>query len=287
MEGPNTMRAEHEHEHDTGNPSAFEQLMPHNPTGSTLFTAPDDDAAKQAAIHRSISAHERLADLDGARLATDATILIVVHPGFELLDVVGPLHFLVGTGATVHLVTTGDALDPVPSGSGVALVPTTTLETAPDAPTVLLVPGGDTGILLRDGRAMAWLRRTGDDAQFVTSVCSGSIALAAAGLLDGRRATSHWSVRHLLTDYGATEVDARVVADGNRLTAAGVTAGMDLAIRLVAELCGDELARFAVLGAEYAPAPPFDAGTPERAGVALTELSRELLAPLEEELRRR
>ncbi|QKS19434.1 DJ-1/PfpI family protein [Curtobacterium sp. Csp1] len=253
-------------------------------SASTLFTA-SDDPVKQAAIDRSIAAHHSLAALPDVRFATDKAIVIVLHPGFELLDVVGPFHFLAGTGATVHLATTSDTLDPVPSGSGAPLVPTVTLAAVQTPLAVLLVPGGDTGILLRDTRAVADLRRLSDDAEYVTSVCSGSIALAAAGLLDGRRATSHWSVRHLLPGYGATEVNERVVEDGNRLTAAGVTAGMDLAIRLVSYLCGDTLARFAVLGAEYAPEPPFTAGTPEQAGTALTELSRDFLAPLEEELR--
>lgn len=167
---------------------------------------------------------------------------------------------------------------------GVSLVPTMALDDVLVAPEVILVPGGDTGILLRDAPAMAHLRRLGQGATYVTSVCSGSIALAAAGLLDRRRATSHWSVRHLLAGYGAVEVDARVVEDGNRLTAAGVTAGMDLGIRLVSHLCGEEMARFAELGAEYAPEPPFGTGTPEQAGAALTALSRAFLAPLVEEL---
>lgn len=256
------------------------------PTGSTLFDA-GGDSAKQDAVDRSIVAHHALAALPGVRFATGETIVIVLHPGFELLDVVGPLHFLAATGATVQLATTGTAGEPVASGGGAALVPDLRLEDVEIAPMVLLVPGGDTGILLRDAAAMAAIRQLGDRAQYVTSVCSGSIALAAAGLLDGRRATSHWSVRHLLPGYGAIEVDERVVEDGNRITAAGVTAGMDLAIGLVARISGDELARFAVLGAEYAPQPPFSTGTPDAAGAALTALSRDFLAPLEEELRAR
>ena len=265
----------------------IEHPMADDPTGSTLFTTDGDDPGKQRAIDRSIAAHHALAALPGIRFATGETILIVVHPGFELLDVVGPLHFLAATGATVHLATTGPAEQPVHSGSGVALVPTITLDEAQPGPAVLLIPGGDTGILLRDARAMAAIRRLGQDTRYVTSVCSGSIALAAAGLLHGRRATSHWSVRHLLPGYGAVEVDERVVQDGNRLTAAGVTAGMDLAIRLVAQLCGDDYARFVELGAEYDPQPPFGTGTPEKAGPALTALSRDFLAPLEAELRNR
>lgn len=256
-----------------------------DPSASTLFSVIGDDPAKQQAVDRSIAAHHALAALPGVRFATDKTILIVLHPGFELLDVVGPFHFLAGTGATVQFVTTGSAGEPVVSGSGVALMPATTLDEVTTPPSVILVPGGDTGILLRDTRAMENLRRIGQDAEYVTSVCSGSIALAHAGLLDGRRATSHWAVRHLLGGYGAIEVDERLVEDGNRLTAAGVTAGMDLGIRILAYLSGEEMARFAVLGAEYAPEPPFHTGTPELAGAALTELSREFLAPLEEELR--
>lgn len=273
-----------EHPIEATTPTAYEQLMSDVPTESTLFSVIGGDPDKQRAIDRSLAAHERLADLDGARLATEESVVIVLHPGFELLDVVGPLHFLAGTGATVHLATTGADGVPVHSGSGPALVPTTTLDTAPAEPTIVLVPGGDTGILLRDAHAMRALRTLADRAHFITSVCSGSIALAAAGLLEGRRATSHWSVRHLLPGYGAIEINERVVEDGNRITAAGVTAGMDLAIRLVARLCGDDYARFVTLGAEYAPEPPFDTGTPERAGAALTALSRDLLAPLEVEL---
>ncbi|WP_406250290.1 DJ-1/PfpI family protein [Microbacterium sp. M] len=149
----------------------------------------------------------------------------------------------------------------------------------------ILVPGGDTGVLVADKAAIANIRRLGQAADLVTSVFSGSIALAAAGLLDGHRATSHWSVRHLLPGYGAIEVNERVVEDGNVFTAAGVTAGMDLAIRLVSRSRGDDYARFLELGAEYDPEPPFGVGTPEKAGSELPALSRGFLAPLEEQLR--
>lgn len=253
-------------------------------TGSTLFIAADGDEAKRRAIDRLIAAHDALAALPGVRFATGEDIVIWLHPGFELLDVVGPLHFLSATGAAVHLVTTGAAGVPVVSGGGTAVVPTMTVAELPPAPAVILVPGGDTGILLRDAPAMAALASVGANARWVTSVCTGSIALGAAGLLRGRRATSHWSMRHLLPGYGAIKVDERVVEDGNRLTAAGVTAGMDLAIRLVAHLCSENHARCVVLRAEYAPQPPFDTGTPVTAGPALTGLSRGFLAPMEVEL---
>ncbi|MDZ7914938.1 MAG: DJ-1/PfpI family protein [Rhodococcus sp. (in: high G+C Gram-positive bacteria)] len=258
-----------------------------NPTGSTVFEAADGDATKRAAIERSIAAHGAVARLAPRGFLTDQQILIVVHPGFEMLDAIGPMHFLAATGATVHLASTGAAGEPVLSGNGVSVLPTVSLAEADDAPTVILVPGGDTGILLRDDAAMASIERIGHGAQYVTSVCTGSIALAAAGLLDGLHATSHWAFRHLLTGYGAIEVDERVVEDGNRMTAAGVTAGMDLAIALVAKLCGDDYARFSVLGAEYAPQLPFEAGTPMTAGDELTNIARDFFAPMEEELRAR
>lgn len=262
-------------------------IHPDNLTGSTLFEAADGDDAKRRAIERSVAAHDEVARLASHGFLVGEQILIVVHPGFEMLDAMGPLHFLVATGAAVQLASTGPAGVPVRSSSGVEVVPTVALSDAADSPAVILVPGGDTGILLRDDAAMAEIGRLGSTARLVASVCTGSIVLAACGLLDGRRATSHWSVRHLLAGYGAIEVDERVVVDGNRCTAAGVTAGMDLAISLLAQLCGDDYARFAVLGAEYAPQPPFDSGSPDTAGDELTRISRDFLAPIEEELRTR
>ncbi|MCK3769943.1 DJ-1/PfpI family protein [Microbacterium aerolatum] len=245
-----------------------------------------DDPAMQQAMERSIAAHHALATSPGVTFEAHEDIVIVLHPGFELLDMVGPYHFLAAMiGATMHLATTGDVTEPVRSSSGMPITPTTTLDDAPSAPTVLLIPGGETGVLTSDTHAINAIRRLGQNAELITSVCSGSLALAAAGLLEGRRATSHWSVRHLLPGHGAIEVDERVVEDGNVLTAAGVTAGMDLAIRLVARFRGDTYARFLELGAEYDPQPPFGSGTPDQAGPELTALSRDFLAPLEEQLR--
>lgn len=245
-----------------------------------------DDPAMQQAMERSIAAHRALATSPGVTFEAHEDIVIVLHPGFELLDMVGPYHFLAAMiGAKMHLATPGNVTEPVRSSSGMPITPTTTLDDAPSAPTVLLIPGGETGVLTSDTHAINAIRRLGQNAELVTSVCSGSLALAAAGLLEGRRATSHWSMRHLLPGYGAIEVDERVVEDGNVLTAAGVTAGMDLAIRLVARFRGDTYARFLELGAEYAPQPPFGSGTPDQAGPELTTLSRDFLAPLEEQLR--
>ena len=258
------------------------QMMEETMSSLAASTTP----AAREAMARSIAAHHALAALPGVTFEAHEEIVIVLHPGVELLDTTGPYHFLGAMiGATVHLATTGKAAVPVVTSGGMAIVPTTTLQEAPAAPTALLIPGGDTGALLADDAAMATIRRLGQSADLVTSVCSGSIALAAAGLLQGRRATSHWALRHLLPGYGAIEVDERVVEDGNVITAAGVTAGMDLAIRLVARWRGENYARFLELGAEYAPQPPFGVGTPQQAGPELTALSREFLAPMEEQLR--
>lgn len=244
------------------------------------------DPAAQAAWDRSVAAHDAFAALPGVTFSAREDIVIVLHPGFDTLDAVGPHYFFASMiGANVHLATTGALDEPVVSAGGLPLMPTTTLPDAPEAPAVLLVPGGDTAVLLRDRAAMDAIRRLGSRAETVASVCTGAIALGAAGLLDGRRATSHWSVRHLLPGYGATAADERVVTDGNVITSAGVTAGMDLALRLVGRLRGDDYARFLELGAEYAPQPPYGAGTPEGAGAELTALAREFYATIEHDLR--
>lgn len=244
------------------------------------------DAAAQAAFDRSVAAHDALGVRPGVTLSADEDVVIVLHPGFDTLDAIGPHYFLSSMiGATIHLATTGSLDEPVLSAGGLPITPTTTLQDAPASPTILLVPGGDTGVLLKDQAAIAAIGRLGQNATNVASVCTGAIALGAAGLLKGRRATSHWSVRHLLPGYGATTVDERVVADGNVFTAAGVTAGMDLALTLVARLRGDDYARFLELGAEYAPQPPFGTGTPQTAGAELTALARDFYAPIENALR--
>nr|WP_269330308.1 DJ-1/PfpI family protein [Kineosporia babensis] len=244
------------------------------------------DAAAQEAFDRSVAAHEALAARPGVTFTADEDVVIVLHPGFDTLDAIGPHYFLASmVGATIHLATTRAANEPVLSAGGLPITPTTTLQDAPASPTVLLVPGGDTAVLLKDHAAMESIRNLGHSAGTVASVCTGAIALGAAGLLKGRRATSHWSVRHLLAGYGAIPVDERVVIDGNVATAAGVTAGMDLALTLAAQLRGDDYARFLELGAEYAPQPPYGAGTPENAGPEMVALARDFYAPIEHALR--
>jgi cyclohexyl-isocyanide hydratase len=147
---------------------------------------------------------------------------------------------------------------------------------------LICVPGGMgvTDHAIRDVEFLAQLRRLADGARYVTSVCTGALALGAAGLLRGKRAATHWAWRELLVPFGATPDPARVVRDGNVITGGGVTAGIDFALSVVAELAGPETAQAIQLQIEYAPAPPFDAGAPETAPPAILARVRERNAAL-------
>ena len=155
--------------------------------------------------------------------------------------------------------------DPLTSSTGLRLQPDETFAECPQLD-VLCVPGG-VGVnpLLADETVLGFLRRQAAKARFVTSVCSGSLVLGAAGLLRGKRATCHWASHDLLAAFGAIPTQGRVVRDGALMTGGGVTAGIDFALTLIAELAGVEMAQRIQLALEYAPAPPFDAGTPTNA----------------------
>jgi len=142
-------------------------------------------------------------------------------------------------------------------------------------PDILLVPGGKGNRpLMEDAEVLDWIRAAHEGAKWTTSVCTGSLVLGAAGLLEGRRATSHWAYRHELANFGAEPVAERVVVDGDVVTAAGVSAGIDMALQLTALEYGPELASGIQLGIEYDPEPPFDSGSPEKADPQLVELVR-------------
>ncbi|MFD1282891.1 DJ-1/PfpI family protein, partial [Methylobacterium goesingense] len=208
-------------------------------------------------------------------------IAMLLYPGMTALDLVGPQALLAGIAAGgLHLVAR--TAGPVTSDTGLALVAGDSFETCPRDLDVLFVPGGDgTPAQMRDPDTLAFLRDRAARAGWITSVCTGSLILGAAGLLRGYRATSHWCVRdRVLPRLGAIPVDERVVFDGNRVTAAGISAGLDFALALSARLAGPEAARTSQLVAEYAPAPPFEAGTPGTAGPATTARARAILAPL-------
>jgi putative intracellular protease/amidase len=145
------------------------------------------------------------------------------------------------------------------------------------APDVLVVPGGEGNRpLLHDERVLDWVREADATSTWTTSVCTGSLVLGAAGLLEGRRATSHWAYVDRLADFGAIPVRERVVTDGKLVTAAGVSAGIDMALTLAAEIAGEPVARAIQLGMEYDPQPPFDSGSPETAAPELVEFVRGL-----------
>jgi cyclohexyl-isocyanide hydratase len=191
-------------------------------------------------------------------------VVVLLFPNVTQLDFTGPAQvFSKFPNARVHLAW--HTLEPVPTDGGWCIVPTTTLEDCPAAG-VLFVPGGaGTFELFEDGEALDFLRRQAANARWITSVCTGSFALAAAGLLTGYRATSHWASLQMLAEFGVVPVSSRVVRDRNRITGAGVTSGIDFAFVLAAELYGNEMAKSIQLAIEYDPEPPFDHGSPGKA----------------------
>jgi transcriptional regulator GlxA family with amidase domain len=143
-------------------------------------------------------------------------------------------------------------------------------------PDLVLVPGGEGNRpLMRDDEVLEWLRRAHEGSTWTTSVCTGALVLGAAGILEGKRATTHWAYRERLREFGAEPVVERFVEDGKVVTAAGVSAGIDMALHLAARDVGDDFAKAVQLGIEYDPAPPFDTGSPEKAPPELVEVVRQ------------
>ena len=198
-------------------------------------------------------------------------VAFLLFPNVTQLDLTGPAQVLSRLGnAKLDLVW--KSRDPVPTDAGFAIVPTATFAEV-EAADILCVPGGiGVAEVMQDGEAMAWVRQVGAGAQWVTSVCTGSLILGAAGLLRGYRAACHWAWRDDLRLFGAEPVAERVVFDRNRVTGGGVTAGIDFAFALMAAIRGETHARLIQLGLEYDPQPPFDSGSPERAGEELLAL---------------
>ncbi|PRY37467.1 DJ-1/PfpI family protein [Umezawaea tangerina] len=190
-------------------------------------------------------------------------IAFVLYPDMTALDVVGPYDVLGhGPGVTPHFVAA--ALDPVRCDAGMLLAPTTTFAEL-DRADVIVVPGGKPFDVLAEGTVAEWLRKVHPTATWTTSVCTGSTLLAAAGLLAGRRATTHWAVRDLLASLGAEVSADRVVREGSVITAAGVSAGIDMALTLAGIMWGDDVAQGLQLAIEYDPRPPYDSGSLEKA----------------------
>jgi cyclohexyl-isocyanide hydratase len=204
---------------------------------------------------------------------------MLLYPDLTQLDLTGPFEVLHrAPDAEVHLVW--KTREPVRADSGLGLLPTTTLEDCPPLD-VLFVPGGWGQVnLMRDDAVLGFLRRHGEQARYVTSVCTGALLLGAAGLLHGYAATTHWAYVELLPLFGAIPTSGRVVVDRNRITAGGVTAGIDFGLRILAELAGERAAKLTQLGLEYDPAPPFRCGHPTVADPDIVDAAKARFAAL-------
>ena len=205
-------------------------------------------------------------------------IVFLLFPNVTQLDFTGPLQVLSRLpGAEVFLAA--KTMAPVPTDAVLTLNPTHDFENCPQAD-ILCVPGGF-GIddAMQDGPTMDFVKRQAAGAQYVTSVCTGAFILGAAGLLKGKKATTHWAYHEELTRVGAEPVKARVVRDGALFTGGGVTAGVDFAFTLVREIAGEDVAKAIQLGLEYDPAPPMDAGAPDKTPPAIFETVEARYAP--------
>ena len=201
----------------------------------------------------------------------------LLFPQVQQLDLTGPYDVLASLpDVQVHLIWKD--LVPVTASTGLVLKPTTTFEDCP-ALDVICVPGGaGVGPLMEDEQTLAVIKAQAARARYVTSVCTGSLVLGAAGLLQGKRATTHWAYHDLLPTLGAIAVKDRVVRDGNLFTVGGITAGIDFALVLAAELVGADAAQLIQLQLEYAPAPPFESGSPDTAPSAIVDEARDRAA---------
>lgn len=200
---------------------------------------------------------------------------IVLYPGMTLLDFAGPQCAL-GLHGNTHLLW--KTLEPVKTDQGISVIPTSTFANSRRDFDVLLVPGGmGTADAIKDDEILNFLAEAGKTVRYVTSVCTGSLLLGAAGLLHGYKAATHWSFYEALAATGAEAVHARVVADRNRFSGGGVTAGIDFGLTLLAELRGEVVAKATQLAMEYDPQSPFQTGSPESAGPELIKIVHGML----------
>lgn len=203
---------------------------------------------------------------------------LLVFPKVTQLDLTGPVQvFSSVPGAKLHLIW--KRIEPVASDSVLVLTPTTTFADCPQLD-VICVPGGiGSDDLLNDEEVLSFLRKQAVGAKFITSVCTGSLVLGAAGLLKGYRAATHWTAMDNLSAFGAVPTKTRVCVDRNRVTGGGVTAGIDFALTLVSKLVDETTAQAIQLRLEYNPAPPFNSGSPDTAPSEVLALIQERIAP--------
>ena len=202
---------------------------------------------------------------------------LLLFPNLAQLDLTGPYEvFTKFPDTEVHLLW--KTLDPVTAGGGMRLLLTTTFAESPQLDLICVPGGAGMNPLLNDEETLDFVRRQASGTRYVTSVCTGSLVLGAAGLLRGKRATTHWMSLPMLAAFGCEPVAERVVVDGNVITGGGVTAGIDFALTVAGEMFGAEVARRIQLGIEYDPQPPFDAGAPQRADASVVAAVREAAA---------
>ncbi|MEM1385626.1 MAG: DJ-1/PfpI family protein [Pseudomonadota bacterium] len=216
----------------------------------------------------------------------DEQIVFLGYDGMTALDLIGPQYMLANLwGATVKIVA--KTREPLRTDTGVMIVPDQVFAEVPADLDVICVPGSVSGALqaMESEETLSFLADRGSRARYVTSVCTGTLLLGQAGLVDGYRVTSHWLMRDLMTEFGAIPVDERVVRDRNRITGGGVTAGIDFGLAMLAEMREPAYAQAVQLLAEYAPAPPFNAGTPATAPAEATEMMTAMFAGFPDRVR--
>lgn len=210
-------------------------------------------------------------------MADQFRIVFILYPRLTQLDFTGPYEVLARMPNAEVILASKDGGELV-SEMGLTFAGLRALADV-DRADLIMIPGGPGQTeAMQDQTFMAEVKRLGEHAQYVTSVCTGSLILAAAGLLNGKRAGSHWAYRELLAMFGAIPDDARVVRDGNAITGGGVTAGIDIALSIVADLAGEKVAKMIQLAIEYAPAPPFSSGRPETADAETIEAVKQLFS---------
>ncbi|WP_414057007.1 DJ-1/PfpI family protein [Pantoea dispersa] len=216
--------------------------------------------------------------------SASTSIGLLLFPALTQLDLTGPFEvFARAPDTKVHLIWKN--LDLVVSDRGMAIQPTTTFNACP-ALDIICIPGGPGQInLMEDEEVLSFIRAKSKQAKLVTSVCTGSLVLGAAGLLEGYKATTHWASLDQLALLGAEPVNERVVRDRNRITGAGVTSGIDFALSVVSEMFGPDIAQNIQLHMEYDPAPPFDCGSPRSASEEQLKKAQQQVAPFIEKRR--
>lgn len=198
------------------------------------------------------------------------TVGLVIYSGMTTLDIVGPQTvFSALPGIKLHRIW--KALEPIEADDGMVVVPDTTFADCPPLDVLCIGGGLKQMMIVDDPEVLEFLKKQGNTAQFITSVCGGSMFLAKAGLLQGYRAATHWAMREELAKLGVEVGTERVIVDGNRISGGGVTAGIDFGLTVAKVLRGEEAAKMVQLAIEYNPAPPFDVGSPEKAGSELME----------------